>query len=186
MSKSQNKTTRPALLPILMALAALIFITIFVIVALLLVPQKDLPTFDVYDQMGEWDAQGQGEIAVFDDTIKPGDKGTYDFIIRNVSDTELDYGFRLKEYLDLVPQDATPFMLYRIKMDGVYLGGNEWHYAGLDYYGMTIQPGSEHKMTLEWWWVFELDAEHNANDTLIGISGGELKVNIFIWAEINQ
>lgn len=167
--------------PLMVMIIATTLLIIFIVVALLFEPQASIPEFNIYDQNGDWDAQAQGKIAVFDDTIYPGLDGEYEFKIKNVSDTKLSYGFRLTEYLNNTNFDAKSFMMYRLKMDGVPLGDYSWQRVGFDYSEMEIEAGSEHRMTLEWWWPFD---ENDENDTLIGRTGGSLSVHIFIWAEV--
>lgn len=170
--------------PILATIIATVLLIIFIVVALLLAPGDTIPEFSITDQNGDWDAQDQGKIAVFNDKIHPDAKGEYKFIIKNETAETLMYGFRLSEYLGNLNVDADPFMMYRIKTDNIYLGDGEYHFVGANYAEIEILPGSEHIMTLEWWWPFELDKEHDANDTLVGIAGGKLSVHIFIWAEV--
>lgn len=190
MSKSQhNSNDRGGLRALAMAMVATVLLIIFIIIALLLVPKLSLPEFEITDQQGTW--RDQGEIAVFDNMIQPGSKGSYDFIIKNESEERLMYGIRLDEYLENIPVGAHPYMLYRIKFDNLYVSGidaagdeyvgSTWQYIGFNYNRLTIEPGSEHRMTLEWWWPFEGNDE---NDTLIGIAGGELSVHLFLWAEV--
>lgn len=171
--------------PLLAAIIATILLIIFIVIALLLAPGDVIPEFSLTDQNGDWDAQAQGKIAVFDDTIQPGSEGTYKFIIKNETEGNLIYGFKLSEYLNNDNVDVNPFMQYRIKLDNVYLGDGDWHYVGIDYNDMEILPGTEHLMTLEWRWPYEIDETGNANDTLVGRTGGSLSVHIFVWAEIS-
>lgn len=185
MPKSQAKQ-RPTLKPLAIVLAAVIIITIFIILALLLAPGDSLPEFEITDQNGVW--RSQGPLVVFDDLIKPGSKGEYKFIIRNESDADLSYGIRLSEYLDNINHDAEAFMLYRLKVGNIYIDNSDWHQVDykynnvLDYNEIIILPGSEQLMTLEWWWPFE--SGRDENDTLIGTTGGKLSVTFFLWAEV--
>lgn len=169
--------------PALAAIIATVLLMIFIVVALLLEPVEAIPEFNITDQGGEWKAQGT--IAVFDDTIQPKSEGTYKFIIKSECTEVLEYGFRLSEYINADNIDnVNPFMQYRLKVDNLYLGDGDWHYVGMNYNGIEILPGTEHLMTLEWRWPFEIDDEHDKNDTLIGRAGGKLSVEIFIWAEV--
>lgn len=183
--------------PLLAAIIATILLIIFIVVALLLAPGDLIPEFSLTDQNGDWDAQAQGKIAVFDKTIEPGSKGEYDFIITNETAENLKYGFKLTEYLNTSEVTARSFMKYRLKVDNVYLDDGEWRDAGfkyfeynpdslLDYNGIKIISGTKHLMTLEWWWPYEIDDVHDQNDTLIGVAGGELSIHIFIWAEVAE
>ncbi|MCH5156804.1 MAG: hypothetical protein J1G02_02875 [Clostridiales bacterium] len=180
MSKSQNKMKQgTALTVLLMAIIATILIIIFVVFALIFAPKSSIPEFEITDQDGGWKAQG--EIAVFDDKIKPGSEGTYKFIIKNESDYSLRYGFKLSEYIGNINQNSDSFMQYRLKVDNVPID-DEWHYAGLDYNNIEILPSSKHIMTLEWRWPFENDRD--GNDTVVGRAEGQLSVWMFLWAEV--
>lgn len=181
MSQSQAKRKkRPIIRPLLISIVAVTILLIFIVTALLLVPGSALPEFEITDQGGEW--KSQGTIAVFDEKVKPGSDGEYEFIISSASEGKLKYGFWLTEYFDTTAL-AHPVMEYRLKMNGDYIGDGEWHYAGLHFYNLEILPGSELLMTLEWRWQFEGD---NENDTLVGVFGGSISVNIFIFAEVAQ
>lgn len=168
--------------PLLVAIIGTVVLIIFIIIAILLAPVEVLPEFSLRDQNGDWDAQDQGTIAVFDDIIAPGDGGAYKFIIKNDTTENLKYSFKLDEILN-TNGNVEPFMLYRLKYNDVYLD-DDYHQVGFVYGDIEIRPGSEHTMTLEWLWPFEIDDEHNVNDTLVGVIGGKLSVHIFIWAEI--
>lgn len=172
--------TKPGLKAISMLIVGTVLIIIFLVLALLFMPQNGIPEFEITDQQGSW--QSQGEIAVFDDEIYPGGEGSYEFIIRSECTERLVYGFRLSEFLVNIGQDTRPFMQYRLKKDNVYIDDGEWHYVGLDYNDIIILPGSEHLMTLEWRWPFESGLD--ANDTLLGVAGGKLGVSLFLWAEV--
>ena len=179
MSKTQNKKLNPALTAVLMCIIATILIIIFLVVALVLAHKMSVPEFEITDKNGEWTAQG--EIAVFDNKIKPGSEGAYNFIIRNDSDQKLKYGFKLSEYIGKNIQDLNPFMQYRLKVDNIPID-DEWHYAGVNYNDIEILPGSKHLMALEWRWPFE--SGNDSNDTLIGRMEGQLSVRLELWAEI--
>lgn len=186
MAKSRKKLSRSSLRAIGVMIIATVLLIIFLIIALLLAPGDHIPTFSITDQMGDWDAQAQGKIAVFDDIIEPSAEGEYTFVIKNESDVKLSYGFRLSEYLNNNTVKVNPFMQYRVRRDNQYLGDGEWHYVGFDYANLEILSGSEQEMALEWRWPYEIDEDHDANDTLIGVAGGTLSVHIFIWAEVAE
>lgn len=189
---SALKGTRHISKPIMVLIIATTLLGIFIVAALLLVPGPQIPIFRVMDQNGDWDAQAQGKIAVFDDMIAPGSHGEYKFIIKNDAEGDLRFGFKLEEYLNNAPPSQTDdyyaFMEYRLKMDNVPLGDYEWHKVG--YYDWAINVADfgilkdkEHLMTLEWRWPFDIDGEHDEKDTLLGTLGGKLSIHIFIWAE---
>lgn len=181
-----NKTPKKshASMPLLVAIIGTILLIMFIVVALLLQPVEALPVFTITDQNGDWDAQAQGRIAIFDGTIHPGKTGKYEFVIQNDSDETLIYGFRLTEYLNNSNYDHYAFMNYRLWQDDIPLGDGKYHTVGVDFNNIRILPGSRHTMTLEWYWPFE--AGHDEADTLLGRVGGKLGVHIFIWAEVAE
>lgn len=170
--------------PLLVTIIATVLLIVFIVLALLIAPTDQVPTFTLTDQNGDWQLQDQGQIGVFDNKIQPDSHGEYKFVIKNETEATLMYGFKLSEYLGNLNVDAEPFMLYRIKFDNKYIDSEDWHYVGLNYNGIEILPGSEHIMTLEWHWPFYTDGEHDENDTRIGMAAGKLSVHIFIWAEV--
>lgn len=180
MSKPQATTkNRAALTVSLMAIIATILVIIFIVVALILAPDALIPEFEITDQNGEWKAQGK--IAIFDEKIKPGSEGEYKFIIKNESDVNLVYGFKLTEYFGNMNENTNPFMQYRLKVDNIPID-DQWHHVGLDYDNIEILSGSKHLLTLEWRWPFENGKD--GNDTLIGSTQGQLSVWLDLWAEV--
>lgn len=179
MSKDQSKKNKTALTVTLMCIIATILIIIFIVIAIVFVNKSSIPEFAITDNNGEWKAQG--EIALFDDTIKPGSEGTYQFIIKNDSDQKLRYGFNLSEYIGNVSLDINPFMQYRLRVNNKLID-DQWQYAGVDFTDIDILPGSKHIVTLEWRWPFE--SGNDSNDTLIGRAEGQLSVCMNLWAEI--
>ncbi len=188
MSESQNtKKKRPVLKPLLVAIIATCFVLIFILIAFLLAPQEpppEKPEFDIalrdWNGVQRWEAHGR--IAIFDDNISPGSQGEYEFILKNESDTMLRFGITLTEYLN-TSKAAHPFMQYRLKMNGDYLGeGSAWRYAtDVDHQNIEILPHTSQLITLEWYWDFNGD---DNNDTLIGIAGGELSIHCLVLAEV--
>ena len=182
MPKSQKKLkNKSSLKALAAAIIATTLLIIFLVVALLLAPVTSVPEFDIAERdWGAWEAHGK--IAVFDDTIKPGDEGEYQFILKNESDTDLRFGITLTEYLNTTAA-VTPFMQYRLVMNGVNIAGDtEWRFANeMDFQNLTILPRTSQLMTLEWRWLFE---GHDENDTLIGYAGGELSVHFLVLAEV--
>ena len=179
MAKPQTTNKNRTVLTVsLMIIIATILIIIFLIIALLLAP-KSMPEFAIADKNGEW--QAQGTIAVFDDKIMPGSEGEYKFIIKNDSDVNLLYGFRLSEYVGGVNENSNPFMQYRLKVDNIPID-DQWNYVGFDYDNIEILPTSSHLLTLEWRWPFE--SGDDGNDTLVGSGNGQLSVWLDLIAEV--
>lgn len=168
--------------PLLVAIIGTVVLIIFIIIAILLAPVEVLPEFELKDRNGDFDAEDNHRIAVFDDIIHPDSHGEYQFIIKNVTDETLRYSVDLYEMLN-TDANIPPFMQYKLYQDGTPLSDN-YHTVKFMYGEITILPGAQHLMTLEWWWPFEIDDEHNQYDTLIGVLGGKLSVHAHVWAEI--
>ena len=187
MSESQNTKKKSLVLkPLLVVIIATCFVLIFVLIAFLLSPQdtNTQPEFSIElrDWNGEQRWEAHGKIAVFDESISPGSRGEYQFILKNESDSMLRFGIALTEYVNTT-KATNPFMQYRLKMNGDYLGeGSEWRYASeVDHQNIEILPHTSQLITLEWYWDFNGD---DNNDTLIGIAGGELSVHCLVLAEV--
>lgn len=182
MPKSQTlKKNGTKIKAVSMLIAATILLIIFLIIALLLAPKASIPTFEITDRNGSWEAQGT--IAVFDDTVSPGSGGEYYFILKNDSDAVLRYSIDLKEYFSGANGEWLPFMQYRLKMNGKEMDNGEWHsVSDIDYNGILIVPGTEQLMTLEWRWPFEEGFDDR--DTVVGYTGGKISVVFFVWAEV--
>ena len=173
---------RPAVKALTMLIIATILIIIFLIIALLLAPngKESIPEFSIIDSDGDW--QANGTIAVFDNTVKPGSNGEYNFVLKNDSDKPLRYRIIFTEYLDGKKAGFEPFMRYRLKLSGVGIIDEEWYCAeDINYYGITILPGERQLVTLEYQWPFE---GNNERDTLLGRVGGELSVAFDVRAEV--
>lgn len=181
-ANQDNQERGSVIKPLLIVIITTVVLAIFIILAILLMPRDAIPVFEITDRKGSWEAQGT--IAVFDDKIKPGSEGEYSFVITSDSEGVLRYGLQFTEYL-YTEALASPFMQYRLKMDGVYIDSDDtaWHYINdLDYYGILILPETEHIFTLEWRWPFEIGRDEN--DTLVGRAGGTVSLVFFVWAEV--
>lgn len=182
MANSKSIKQHPAFKPLLVFIIATVTLILFVGAVLLLMPRDAIPEFTISDRNGTWEAQG--EVAVFDDKINPGSSGVYYFKIKNESEAPLRYGINMYEYINTMA-DVTPFMKYRLKLDGVNLnrGDDEaWHSINeLNYFNIVILPGDVQLLELEWEWPFE---EDNERDTLIGRAGGKLSAVFHAIAEV--
>lgn len=183
MSEKQDKreNNRVLLIILVLFLCAILIITI-VLFALLLAPKKisGIPEFEIEDNHGVWEEQGT--VAVFDNKIKPGDSGEYQFIISNVTDVKLRYAFVLEEHYSSNDIEWTPFLKYRIRMNGKLVETDAWLSADeLSFDDLVILANTKHLMTLEWRWAWDDD---NANDTKIGNRGGEFSIRMQLKAEV--
>lgn len=183
MSETQDKqkNNRVLMVVIILILCAMLITTV-VLFALLFAPQKntEIPEFEIADNNGMWEAQGT--VAVFDNVIKPGDSGEYQFIISNVTDAKLVYAFVLQEKYTGADSNWTSFIQYRIRMNGKLIETDEWLTADeLRFDDLVILANTKHLMTLEWRWAWDGD---NANDTKIGNRGGEFSISLKLQAEV--
>lgn len=192
MAKSQAKQKNRPFRPLLVIIVATVLLILFLVVALLLAPKDHLPEFSITDRMGSWEEQGPLD-GIFDGDIHPGRSGEYKFILKNESEVTLRYGIKLTEYLE-TSVTVLPFMRYRLKRDGEFLGNEkgEWHTLNeietdinnLETWGITILPGTEQLFILEWYWPYE--SGNDENDTLVGVAGGNVNLHFFIWAQVEE
>ena len=96
-----------------------------------------------------------------DNKIAPMSKGTYRFSVKNNSNYDMIYDIKFED-------DMTNYinMKYRIKIDNIYIKGNDNKYVSLDELNLEniiVPKHSINVYTLEWCW--ENDDE---NDTKIG------------------
>ncbi len=93
--------------------------------------------------------------------IAPGSYGSYDFMIKNTGLSKLSYDIEFKDIMDNPVN-----MKYRLKIDNVYIKGNEKEYVTLDELNtknIKVMENSNNVFTLEWLW------EHDDyNDTYTG------------------
>lgn len=168
-----------ATLIITLILLALLFDLNFESSTVIKPPYDGLPEFIIEDKGGDW--QAQGTIGVFENGLKPGDSGAYDFIITNVVDAKLKYTFKIKEVYT-GEGDWRPFLQYRIKMNGKNIETTDWFYAtDLSCHDIIILANTKHLMTLEWRWNFYGD-DHN--DTVVGDEMVTFSVVLDLTAEV--
>ncbi len=97
---------------------------------------------------------------VADGKIAPASENSYQFVIRNNNDFNVQYSLTLKE-----TNEHNIKMRYRLKVDGEYIAGSENEYVTFDQLNQTnIELASRnHKVyTLDWKWV------ESDNDTEVG------------------
>lgn len=136
---------------------------------------KPVPEFTITNQNGAWTLQGA--ITVLNDgCFVPGRWGQDSFIIKSECDEVVNFSLLFSETLD-GESVADPFMTYRVKYNGKFLG--DWQHAEFEYGNIQILPGSEQIWTLEWQSPFESDNEY----TYENFKGKQLTVNVLIWSE---
>ncbi len=93
--------------------------------------------------------------------IAPGSKGTYNFSVQNVSNNLLEYNIYFTEISE---NDVN--MKYRLKMDNIYVKGNNEEYIDIENLNLDNIILSENSITLftlEWYWE-----DNDLQDTYIG------------------
>lgn len=116
------------------------------------------------------------EISIFDvDKIAPGDSGTYDFVVNNNTERNVNYGINFEEN-----NIAKVNMLYKLKRNEEYIAGDEntWvKYNELNFDSRILNKSYMDKYNIEWKWV---PAE---NDTAAGRTlGAKYGLNINVDA----
>ncbi len=136
-----------------------------------------VPNFSVYDTDGEW-VEG-GEVKIFGNRkIKPGDSGSYMFIVNNPHSVNLDCTIRFTVNYD--DKESIPPIKYLIKSEGQTLKLSEIE-NGFAVYDTIINKNDSRSFTLEWQWLFE--GGDDTQDTLAGIAGSKYSIKIEIAAE---
>lgn len=177
-AKRKDNTGLKMLLIVL--IAAMWIVSLFMLMLLVAPQTPSVPTFEINDKNGSWEAQGT--VGVFDNSIKPGSAGEYNFIITSASDAELKYTFSIEEHFEGKDNNWTPFIQYRLRMNGQLIGGDDWFYADYLFYSdIIILANTKQLLTLEWRWDFDGDDDY---DTTLGIGGGEYYVTFYLKAEV--
>lgn len=96
-----------------------------------------------------------------EEKIAPRSNGMYQFCISNESENDIKYHIR---FLDEMKYFVN--MKYRLKIDNVYIRGNNNNYVGigeLDVENITVLKDSNNIFTLEWYWE-----DSDIQDTFVG------------------
>lgn len=176
--KIPARERRAALIGML-ALLSLLLLATAAFIWMIDIPFNDVPQIVIQDHNGDWGAQGT--IAVLDSTIAPDSAGEYVFMLENPHNVSMSYDFCIKELLN--GTEVTDFpMEFRIRMNNVLLGGEEWLSAeDLMFTELVILPGSTQQFTLEWRWQFE--SGDDECDTYFGQNGGEYSLQFQMTAQ---
>lgn len=112
---------------------------------------------------------------IVNNVIAPMSENSYQFVIRNNNDFDLNYSFEAIE-----ENKYNINMKYRLKLNGKYVLGNDNKYVtakDLYQYDITLNSGNHDVYTLDWKW-FE-----SKNDTEIGTNiNSNYKLNLKILA----
>ena len=162
--------------PILLFLLLILAISVISLVVILR-GNVGYHEFTVVDADGEWGTTGN--INIFGNkTIKPGDKGTYMFMINNPNSSDLKCTIRFKyNYEDSA---LLPTINYTLNSEGQSLElteNEEWFEAG----SVTVNKKDSRSCFIEWEWKFENGEDEK--DTLLGISGKKYTITLEIIAE---
>ncbi len=151
--------------------------------ALLVLPWVVTPQKQEEKQIVLKDSDGniaETELDIFDDTIYPGTNGSYYFSIENTFDQ--GYSFALEECLQGEKADTGVPILYRLKMDGKYVGSDEWKTIGDMHFDASLFPAnSTSRFVLEWQWLFE--SGNDALDTFLGENAVEYAIKLIVTVE---
>ena len=94
--------------------------------------------------------------------IAPRSYGSYKFVIKNISKENLSYDINFSDTM------TNPVnMKYRLKIDNIYIRGNEDEYVSLSELkvsNISVLSNSNNVFTLDWYWV-----DDDINDTNTGI-----------------
>ncbi len=186
MSAQQKKKQRTYLVPFILLCFFMAIIILFIALADLPEPLSEGPLFKVTENEDkEWGAEG--EIGVFPDIVKPGDKGTFFFTVDNQNMVRLVYDFYItQDYTHNIGDKKFPFR-YRLRMNNVYVVGNETENGwllpeDLSLTGVDLLQGKQ-QFALEWIWPFDADSDL---DTLIGNQAGKITLNLHLTATVRE
>lgn len=168
----------------LLGVMAVILALSIIILAPIGLPNNELikPIVDIKDNNGAWTAQEN--VAMFDETIKPGSSGEYAFIISNGHDIELDYSFYVEpRYVgSSADMRVARFPIkFRMYMNNIPIIDDWRNVDGLRFDNAFILPNTKQQFVIEWSWPFEGGAD--VNDTLIGEGGGSIFLVLHLSAE---
>ena len=111
--------------------------------------------------------------------IAPGSKGTYKFCIKNIADNNVSYNIA---FSDLMTNPVN--MKYRLKIDNVYIRGNEEEYVSIEELNVPkilVLEGSNNVFTLEWYWE-----DDDKNDTYTGSQKEDQYYTLEIDVSVNE
>ena len=110
--------------------------------------------------------------------IAPKSTGTYTFLVKNITDTNLVYDLQLKEI-----NKYNINMKYKLKLENVYIAGSkeEWKdIKDINIENIIVPAESTNLYTLEWYW-----ADNDVQDTKIGsLTYADYTLRIKIGAQI--
>lgn len=133
------------------------------------IPGDTMPELVIKTDEEVWGDEEHLEI--FDGKLSPGSKGSYDFVIENPTEYELEYTLSIT---DIVSWGGRSPIRYRVIMNGAgYVIGTptDWFDTNEDNIfasGLQFAPKSTQKFIIEWDWPFE--SGNDEDDTQAGSS----------------
>lgn len=97
--------------------------------------------------------------------IAPRSKGSAKFGVKNVSNRDVIYDIKFSDLSAYLVN-----MKYKLKIDNIYIVGDENHYATIDQMqvkDITVIDGSNNIFTIEWYWE-----DDDARDVIVGMAEG--------------
>ena len=147
---------------------------------------EQLPTIKVSDN--ETEITDNTDLNIFanekfngESIIAPKSSGEYKFVIDNIADTTLAYDIEFKDIM------SNPInMKYRLKIDNIYIRGNENEYidiSELSVDDIVVLEDSNNIFTLEWYWE-----DDDTADTYVGSlkSDGYYTLELMIKADVYE
>lgn len=135
------------------------------------------PNFTVVDVNGDWGTTGS--VNIFGDkAIKPGDNGSYVFMVNNPHAVKLDCTIKFKFKYE--NGTSLPPIKYSLVSEGQTLTSYKFD-EGFMVYDVIIDKKNSRSFRLEWNWEFE--SGNDDTDTIVGIIGDKYVVSIEISAE---
>lgn len=111
--------------------------------------------------------------------IAPHSKGTYQFCIENVTDDDITYNIKFSDEMNYLIN-----MKYKLKIDNVYIRGNQDTYVDLDILkveDVIVLKDSINIFTLEWYWE-----DDDVQDTLVGSQETDEYYKLIMEIEASQ
>ena len=135
------------------------------------------PEFTVVDVNGAWETSANVDI-FGKNAIKPGDKGSYMFMINNPHAVKLNCTIKFKFKYE--NSTLLPPIKYSLASEGQTLTSYKFE-DGFMVYDVIINKKNSRSFRLEWNWEFENG--NDDTDTIVGIIGDKYTVSIEISAE---
>ena len=121
--------------------------------------EEDIPNLkEILVQEEDLEIEKETELSLFENEkynwrkiIFPSSKGVYKFSVKNISKNDIIYKIKFWEAMN-----AHINMKYKLKLDNVYIKGNENEYVSLDELNqedIILKKDSVNVFTLEWCWI---------------------------------